>query len=330
MCYILTGSHWKTATMNTTFQVDPTFSPTTEPYTANVSSTVWEDSNITWTESSANASTADDHKDASLISSSRLIETMYLLIGSVGLIDNTIVVFVFMSAPALRKKITNMYIINQSCIDSMVAVCLLAYSGLSSDVPYSGTAGVVYCMFWQSRSLLWGLLNSSTYNLVLLSFERYCAIVHPIFWKTKVTRKLAAISMGVVWVFGVVWEGAGKVPSTHIVNGKCSLYTNWPTNAARKAYGINVFVGKLFIPLLLLCYAYGRIVWTLHIKVSLVDGINFTETERYRKVSNIRRTICQIIKDLVGAAPTGDAPTTSELSTVLLPTKVRLILETLR
>ena len=34
-------------------------------------------------------------------------------------------------------------------------------------------------------------------------------------------------------------------------------------------------------------------------------------------------------EDVVGAAPTGDAPTTSELSTSLLPTKVQLILEVL-
>ena len=33
-------------------------------------------------------------------------------------------------------------------------------------------------------------------------------------------------------------------------------------------------------------------------------------------------------EDVVGAAPTGDAPTTSEWSTILLPSKVRLILET--
>ena len=32
-------------------------------------------------------------------------------------------------------------------------------------------------------------------------------------------------------------------------------------------------------------------------------------------------------EDVVGAAPTGDAPTTSEWSTILLPTKVQLILE---
>ena len=33
-------------------------------------------------------------------------------------------------------------------------------------------------------------------------------------------------------------------------------------------------------------------------------------------------------EDVDGAAPTSDAPTPSELSTILLPTKVRLILET--
>ena len=37
---------------------------------------------------------------------------------------------------------------------------------------------------------------------------------------------------------------------------------------------------------------------------------------------------CQVEnEDVVGAAPTGDAPTTSEWSTILLPSKVRLILE---
>ena len=40
---------------------------------------------------------------------------------------------------------------------------------------------------------------------------------------------------------------------------------------------------------------------------------------------------CQVEnEDVVGAAPTGDAPTTSEWSTIQLPTKVRLILETWR
>ena len=73
----------------------------------------------------------------------------------------------------------------------------------------------------------------------------------------------------------------------------------------------------------------------------------------YRQISNIRRTKSQNFncflsrlaavfvqsieasyqvknEDVVRAAPTGDAPTTSEWSIILLPTRVRLILEVLR
>ena len=43
------------------------------------------------------------------------------------------------------------------------------------------------------------------------------------------------------------------------------------------------------------------------------------------------KAICQVEhEDVVGAAPTGDAQSTSEWPTILLPTKVRLILEVWR
>ena len=50
----------------------------------------------------------------------------------------------------------------------------------------------------------------------------------------------------------------------------------------------------------------------------------------YHKISNIRRTKSLNLIDsrLVLQLPTGDAPTTSEWSTILLSTEVRLILET--
>ena len=49
-------------------------------------------------------------------------------------------------------------------------------------------------------------------------------------------------------------------------------------------------------------------------------------TATYRQISNIRGTKSQVEnEDIVGAAPTGDAPTTSEWSTIVLPTKMRLV-----
>ena len=58
----------------------------------------------------------------------------------------------------------------------------------------------------------------------------------------------------------------------------------------------------------------------------------------YRQTSSIKRAqykslnVSRLVlnEDAVGTAPTGHAPTTSEWSTSLLPTKVRLILEAWR
>ena len=53
----------------------------------------------------------------------------------------------------------------------------------------------------------------------------------------------------------------------------------------------------------------------------LVLQLSLPNTLKAREVEN---------EDVVGAVPTGDAPTTAVWSTFLLPTKVRLVLETLR
>ena len=45
----------------------------------------------------------------------------YIAIGILGMSGNLFVLVVFFSVPAMRKKLTNIYIINQSCIDFVVS-----------------------------------------------------------------------------------------------------------------------------------------------------------------------------------------------------------------
>ena len=97
----------------------------------------------------------------------------------------------------------------------------------------------------------------------------------------------------------------------------------------------------------LMCiYSCPVYVLQVHVTVGSCD-------EYYRQISNIRRTKSQTLnvsqlvlqlslpnplksgyqdenEDVVGAAPAGDAPTTSEWSTILLLCCVRLMLEVLR
>ena len=88
---------------------------------------------------------------------------------------------------------------------------------------------------------------------------------------------------------------------------------------------------------------------SIHSILALYVYLYTEQIMHYHQISNIRHTKsqnlnvsrlvfaqsiearCQVEnEDVVGAASTGDAPTTSEWSTILLPTKVRLILEIFR
>ena len=65
---------------------------------------------------------------------------IYVCLGIVGCVGNGLVLFVFCSSERLRKSIVNIYLINQSCIDFVASIFLIAssdttlnISGLSAD-----------------------------------------------------------------------------------------------------------------------------------------------------------------------------------------------------
>jgi len=39
------------------------------------------------------------------------------------------------------------------------------------------------CRFWLAKVPLWGLLTTSTYGIILTAFERYFAVIYPIWYK---------------------------------------------------------------------------------------------------------------------------------------------------
>jgi hypothetical protein len=48
------------------------------------------------------------------------------------------------------------------------------------------------CRFWLSRWPLWSFLVASTYSILMLTLERYVAIVHPVFYKVRKQRVVLA------------------------------------------------------------------------------------------------------------------------------------------
>jgi len=79
--------------------------------------------------------------------------------------------------------------VNQSVIDLcasflalMIALVELDGTGMSRDRVYDQ----FICRIWLTRVLLWGLMVTSTYGILLTALERYVAVVYP-FWYKVVT-----------------------------------------------------------------------------------------------------------------------------------------------
>ena len=142
-------------------------------------------------------------------------EVLYYLIGSVAMTGNLFVIIVIFQYTKMRSVPTNILVINQSFIDGIAGLFLILTRRFQYryDWPLYGITGEVFCRVWAARIPLWGLLESSTYNLLALSLERYIAIVHPITHRVSITRIKMTIVIVFVWLFGFILQILYKASS---------------------------------------------------------------------------------------------------------------------
>ena len=204
----------------------------------------------------------------STTSTSSNMAVVYVVLGAVGMVGNLLVAYVLLSTPALRTTITNTYIISQSVLDALASMSIMWSARIdSTDLPFTGLAAEVYCRVWLSKLPLWGLMLASTYNLVVLTIERYLNVVHPIWHKTHFSLRVAYTSIALVAVSALFIQCINFIPTCGVVDGVCRLYYNWPSQTARQVYGCSVVFMRFFIPLFVFLYTYSRIAYVIHKKV---------------------------------------------------------------
>ena len=128
-------------------------------------------------------------------------------IGVTGLVGNSLVVFVMYKYRQLFLHLKTVYVVNQSILDGLTSAVLVLTSLLRSDLMsrMDSVSAELFCRLWLSQILLWGLMTSSTYNLMAISVERYLAIVHPIWHRTSFTETMTRSSVVVIWLFGITY-----------------------------------------------------------------------------------------------------------------------------
>ncbi|KAG5680235.1 hypothetical protein PVAND_009758 [Polypedilum vanderplanki] len=126
--------------------------------------------------------------------------SVFILFGFIfiaGLIGNGLVVLVVAANPLMRST-TNILIINLAVADLLFVIFCIPFTA-TDYILNSWPFGSFLCSFVQYMIIV--TCHASVYTLVLMSVDRYIAIVHPISGISIRTEKNATLAIGVAWLF---------------------------------------------------------------------------------------------------------------------------------
>ena len=190
-----------------------------------------------------------------------LLYVFFGIISFLSITGNAVVCFVFHFESEIFGSITNILILNQSIIDlcSGVIFALLKFAPV---VSYNSiTWFSVVCYAWISEYPFWSLSYASTFNLLLLSVERYFAICHSLKHRKLFTKHMVKGYCAIVWFAGFSIQI--YLPVVHHIEsiGRCKF--EFPNKATQIFVGTFVFATEYLIPLIMMTLAYISIWWNL-------------------------------------------------------------------
>ncbi|XP_021005416.1 somatostatin receptor type 5 [Mus caroli] len=220
-----------------------------------------------------------------------LVPVLYLLVCTVGLGGNTLVIYVVLRY-AKMKTVTNVYILNLAVADVLFMLGL----------PFLATQNAV--SYWPFGSFLCRLVMTldginqftSIFCLMVMSVDRYLAVVHPLRsarWRRPRVAKLASAA---VWVFSLLMS----LPLLVFADvqegwGTCNLSWPEPVGLWGAAFITYTSVLGFFGPLLVICLCYLLIV----VKVKAA-GMRVGSSRRRRSERKVTRMVVVVVLVFVG------------------------------
>lgn len=188
------------------------------------------------------------------------VQITYYAIGFLGVFNNGIVIYVIFRSANMLKKITNLFIVNQSVVDFvtciMVVLCNLPYQLVDNGL------SMFICKVFVTQYAMFSCLFTSALSLVLITFERFFMVVKPIMHRNWFTRKMALVSIAIVWItvpFIAIWA----VLVVSFEQGECMPFSVWHSEAMRAAFGTVYFLITTLTPMASMGIAYLTIFKTI-------------------------------------------------------------------
>ena len=249
----------------------------------------------------------NDTHGKNLRDSDGIVTIAYYVIGAVGILGNLLVIVVIVNFRAMQMKNVNVLVLNQSIIDALASVLIIAQTHIDKGTHLEGVWGEIVCRFWLNSILLWGLLVSSNVNILSITVERYIAVVHPIRYRTSSDQtkcRLMAVVIAFTWVIGVAYNCALSSTTSAVRNYRCYSNAFFVSEAWRKISGVVTFVLPFLLPVAICIFCYVRIVQTLRRKIAPQTATTLQSTSQsgahngQRKTElarNVHHTFCIVL-----------------------------------
>ncbi|XP_077299242.1 allatostatin-A receptor-like [Arctopsyche grandis] len=227
----------------------------------NTTSIGWTDmctTNATWLMDYTTIAPEEDWGIEAIVST--VVPVFFGFIGLAGLIGNALVVAVVAWNPGMRST-TNLLIINLAVADLLFVVFCVPFTA-TDYVLTRWPFGDVWCKVVQYLIVV--TAHASIYTLVLMSLDRYLAVVHPVASMGIRTESNAFIAIALAWMLIVssalpVAICHGEQHYDHKGRTQSSCVFLESSLCYRPFFQVSFFLSSYAVPLLLICVLYVRL-----------------------------------------------------------------------
>ncbi|XP_041486019.1 cholecystokinin receptor-like [Lytechinus variegatus] len=185
-----------------------------------------------------------------------------ILFGILGVLGNALC-FAVLRRQA-RDNNTNWLIVTQSAIDFITSLILIINTIQTTWYPFSpphkGIGAELFCRVWNSRVATFSGFAISTFNLTIISLERYVAVVHPVLYMTRLKRRTIYLIAAAAWLTAPTLQIMFAVVLFDYDEASANDCIVVQTSAAFPiASGVATFLVEFFMPVVIMGYSFARI-----------------------------------------------------------------------
>ncbi|XP_067853029.1 C-C chemokine receptor type 4-like [Heptranchias perlo] len=189
------------------------------------------------------------------------LPVLYSLVFVFGLPGNALVLWILLKYKRL-KSMTDVYLLNLAISDLLFVISLPFWAYLAANEWIWGDA---FCKIINAAYML-GLYGGIMF-IILISIDRYLAIVHAVFAVRARTARYGVISSLVMWCVAILASLPTLIYNkVGVIEGRKICYTFFPTENVSNwkpfsHFEVNVF--GFLVPLTIMVFCYSRIILTL-------------------------------------------------------------------